>query len=335
MSPSVTVVVPAYNYGRYLPDALESVLSQTLQDWECVVVDDGSTDDTPAVVAAYVARDSRFRYLRQANGGPAAARNHALRTSSGNYVQLLDADDRLAPEKLRIHASFLDANPDVDLVYSLATFFRTEEPHRILHSLHGHLSRPLLQKVNDAGEALERLQEFNITPPVGVLFRRSVTDRVGLFNEASRGCEDWDFWLRCAIAGCRFRFLPSEQGLAYIRTHDASISHSAEGMVRALIGAARTFHEMPAARHWTDGMLPRVYEMAVGVDEILNGRRAPGVRRIWRAARQARSTLTRLRWFAYAFAGSVLPRRAFYWLVTRPMPERGLEILRWMKGERR
>jgi glycosyltransferase involved in cell wall biosynthesis len=332
VSARITVVVPAYNYAHYLPDALDSVLAQTVSDWECVIVDDGSTDDTAAVAAAYVARDSRFRYLLQDNAGPAAARNNALRNSTGRYIQLLDADDRLAPRKLETHGRFLDERPDADLVYSMATFFRTEEPHRVLHSMYGRLSRPLLQKVYGAEEALEKLQEFNITPPVAVLFRRTVIERVGFFNESSRGCEDWDFWLRCAIAGAAIVYLPSDEPAGFIRTHDASISHSSAGMMRALVGAARTFQDMPAAHQWSGPMLPRVYEMAIGIDDVLSGRRAAGVRRIWRASRAARASLTRIRWGVYAATGLVLPRRAFHWFVTRPMPEWGLELVRRLKG---
>ena len=92
----VDVIVPCYNYARFLPEALESVLAQTHQDWECIVVDDGSTDDTYEVARRFGERDARIRAVRQDNAGPAAARNHALRLGSGEYVQLLDADDKLA-----------------------------------------------------------------------------------------------------------------------------------------------------------------------------------------------------------------------------------------------
>lgn len=330
-APRVSVIVPAYNYGAYLADAAESVLAQTLSDWECIIVDDGSTDDTEEVARRYTARDARFRYVRQQNAGPAAARNNALRLSRGTYIQLLDADDKLAPAKLELHATFLDSHPDVDVVYSLATYFRTEEPEKVLYSLHGHLSRPLMQKVTSREQALARLQEFNIMPADAVLFRRRVVDRVGVFNEASRGCEDWDFWLRCAIAGCEFRYVEASSSTAFVRTHPSSVSKSSDGMLRALVGAARTFHLMPAAQQWPGTRLPRVYEMACGIDDVMHGKRWQGVRRIWYAARSAHSTLTRLRWTVYAAAASLLPRRLFHRVVTWPMPERGLEFLRRLR----
>ncbi|HUP59012.1 MAG TPA: glycosyltransferase [Thermoanaerobaculia bacterium] len=331
----VSVIVPAYNYGRFLPEALDSVLAQTFTAWECVIVDDGSTDDTAAVAQRHVARDARFRYLRQDNRGPSAARNHGIRESWGEYLQFLDADDKLAPGKLALHARFLDEHPDVDLVYGLSTFFRTEEPEKALYSLHGHLSRPLMQKVTGNAEALLKLQEFNITPPAAMFLRRSVIDRAGYFNEASRGCEDWDYWLRCAIAGCEIRYLESGEAVAFMRTHSASASRSSERMMRGLIHSASTFHEMPAGKQWAGATLPAVYEMAMGIDAVEHGRKREGIHRIADAALSAHSSFTRWRWRMYSIAAAVLPRPAFLWLVMLPMPERGLELLRRLQRSRR
>jgi glycosyltransferase involved in cell wall biosynthesis len=330
----VSIVVPAYNYARFLPDALDSVLAQTFADWECLIVDDGSTDETPAVAQRYVARDARFRYVRQDNRGLPAARNLGIRETGGKYLQFLDADDKLAPAKLEIHERFLDQNPGVDLVYSLATFFRTEEPEKVLYSLHGHLSRPNLPKVGGNRDALRRLQQYNLSPPTTMFARRTIVDRAGFFNESARACEDWDYWLRCAIAGCEIRFLDAGMPVAFIRTHRESMSRSSERMIRGLIDAASTFHTTAAARQWTAGSLPAVYEMAMGVDAVEHGRRREGIRRLWTATRAATSSLSRLRWAVYTVAASLLPRRPFVWVVTRPMPERGLELIRWLRPRR-
>jgi glycosyltransferase involved in cell wall biosynthesis len=330
----VSIIIPIYNYGRYLSDALDSVLAQTHSDWECLIVDDGSTDDTPQVVQRYADRDARFRYIRQENRGPAAARNIGMRNSSGTYLQFLDADDKLAPMKLELHARYLNEHPEVDLVYGVATFFRTEEPEKVLYSLHGHLSRPMMQTVGSNAEALRKLQEYNITPPVAILMRRSVIDRVGYLNEASRGTEDWDYWLRCAIAGCEIRYLESET-VGFMRTHSGSASRSTQRMIRALIAAASTFHTTPAAKQWTGATLPAIYEMSLGIDAVEHGRRREGIRRLDAAARAATSSLTRARWRIYTLAARVLPKFAFMWLVMLPMPERGLELIRWLKGRRR
>ncbi len=97
--PAVSVIIPAYNCSVYLPEAIESVLTQTYTDIEIIVVDDGSTDDTPEVVAPYL---DRIRYIRQSNKGLPAARNTGIRASGGEFVALLDGDDSWLPEKLAL-----------------------------------------------------------------------------------------------------------------------------------------------------------------------------------------------------------------------------------------
>jgi glycosyltransferase involved in cell wall biosynthesis len=322
-APGVSVIIPAYNYAQFLGETLKSVVAQTKSDWECVVVDDGSTDNTPDVAREWARRDSRIRYIRQENRGLAAARNSGVRASAGDALQFLDADDRLAPWKLKVQSRFLDERADVDVVYSPTAFFRTSDPNIILQSTHGKLSRPLMQKISGNAEALRKLQMFNIMTVLAPLVRRSVFDRVGGFNVSMRAVEDWDFWLRAAIAGCWFEFLPAGEPSGLIRVHEQSMSRSDERMVRGLIDGAKTF---------SSGPLPLVYEMATGIDDVEHGRRFQGVGHIARAARKATSFLTRARWAAYALSAVVLPRRAFLWVATRPMPERGLELWRKLGG---
>ena len=111
--PRVAVIVPAYNFERFIAEALDSVIAQTYRQWECVVVDDGSTDGTAAVAERYAAADPRIRCLRQPNRGVSSARNLALRSSTAPYVQFLDADDRLVDWKLAEHVRFLDGTPEL------------------------------------------------------------------------------------------------------------------------------------------------------------------------------------------------------------------------------
>ena len=97
--PLVSVIVPTYNYGHFIEETLECLCSQTYPNWECVVIDDGSTDDTAERVARFIERDSRFKFLRQTNARQAAAKNNGLRNSVGQYIQFLDADDLIEPQK--------------------------------------------------------------------------------------------------------------------------------------------------------------------------------------------------------------------------------------------
>ncbi|HYD20693.1 MAG TPA: glycosyltransferase family 2 protein, partial [Flavipsychrobacter sp.] len=117
MQVKVSVIVPCYNYAKYLPFALDSVLAQDMANWECVVVDDGSGDETGRVAREYVHKDARFKYVYQQNRGLSAARNTGVENSLGEYLQFLDADDLIDSAKLSKQAAYLDANGGVDVVY--------------------------------------------------------------------------------------------------------------------------------------------------------------------------------------------------------------------------
>ena len=116
MHPIISVIIPCYNQAKYLPDALNSLLSQSLQEWECVVIDDGSTDNIKEIMLPYLSGDKRIRLISQKNRGLSGARNSGLKNSSGKYLQFLDADDLIEKDKLRSHVSFLESNIDIDLV---------------------------------------------------------------------------------------------------------------------------------------------------------------------------------------------------------------------------
>jgi len=219
---TVSVIIPAFNYGRFIERAVASIQAQSLTDWECVVVDDGSTDDTGDVVAAIAAADPRVRYMRQANSGLSASRNAGLRATTGEFVQLLDADDLIGPHKLERHAALLGSHPDVDLVYGDARYFRDAT---------GDAPReewePLLPAVSGSGEPLlAALVQDNIMVVQAPVVRRSLLERVGGFDPALRKLEDWDCWLRCALAGASFLHDggPDPDGLSYVRVHGTSLS---------------------------------------------------------------------------------------------------------------
>jgi glycosyltransferase involved in cell wall biosynthesis len=320
--PLVSVIVPAYNYARYLHDALASVCGQICQAWECIVVDDGSTDDTAAVVRRWMESDARFRLVQHSmNEGLPAARNSGVAASRGECLQFLDADDRLLPEKLARHVRFLDEHPECGVVYSEAGFFRDGELERLMPSMHGTLSRSLMARVH--GDAWDKLQHYNIMPVASAMLRRAAFTP---FNEAcTAGYEDWDFWLRCAAAGVRFDFDGGDDPLVAIRVHGASESRNTLGMVRGLIAAAKG---------WPHTRLPLIYDVALGVDAVLHGDRRGGSARIAAAAARATEPLTAKRWRAYALAARLLPRGAFLRLFAWPMPEWPLELYRRLRGRR-
>ena len=139
--PKVSVIIPAYNASEYLSQTLESVLVQTYSDFEIILVDDGSTDETDQVIAKY---SSHLNLIQQENKGLSAARNAGLNMAIGEYLVFLDADDLLTPRKLAIQAAFLDQNPGIGIVYSDGFLFTNKpngEEERLLFSKSVYLFR--------------------------------------------------------------------------------------------------------------------------------------------------------------------------------------------------
>ena len=188
--PLVTIAVPCYNQAQYLAEALNSVLAQTYQNWECVIANDGSTDNTEEVVKSYMAKDSRFKYVQQENQGPSAARNVAIRYSSGKYILPLDADDTIYPDYTSAAINVLEADNHVKIVYSEA-------------------------EISWIIKSKWQLEEYDYTRLliknmifVTSFFRRADFERVNKYDESIRAFEDWDLWIRILADGGRVVKLP-------------------------------------------------------------------------------------------------------------------------------
>lgn len=188
-APAVSVVIGAYNAARWIGAAVESVLRQTWDDFELIVVDDGSTDDTAGIAEGFGAA---VRLIRKANGGSATARNAGIRAAQGRYVAFLDADDLWLPQKLEQQMRLLREKPDGAWSYTDAYFFDAETG--------ATLRQAGRQRALPAGDVLEKLLMHNFIPFSSAVVRRDVFDAVGLFDESAlhRISEDWDFWLRAA-----------------------------------------------------------------------------------------------------------------------------------------
>ncbi|HEY7532900.1 MAG TPA: glycosyltransferase family A protein, partial [Nitrospiraceae bacterium] len=124
-----SVLVPTYNHAKFLPAALESLLAQTFPDWEAIVVDDGSTDNTRDVLSSYASRDSRIRPIHKENGGVASALNVGIRAARGQWICWLSSDDFFEPDKLRIHMRAIREYPDVKFFFT--NFFHYHENTRL------------------------------------------------------------------------------------------------------------------------------------------------------------------------------------------------------------
>ena len=229
----VSIIVPAYDCAHLIGETLNSVRTQSLVDWECLVIDDGSRDDTPNVVRDFVARDRRIRYFRQKNRRQASARNLGLKHARGEYIQFLDADDLIESHKLERQATYLDEHPEVDIVYGRARYFRDDEASLSWDPLSPD-DRPPMPEISGQGrEVLELLIQHNIVVVNAPLLRRKVIETIGLFDERLPPAEDWDYWLRCALQGLRFQFAGLPDTLALVRAHQQSSSQNRLPMLRA------------------------------------------------------------------------------------------------------
>jgi glycosyltransferase involved in cell wall biosynthesis len=186
---SVSVVIPTYNRRALLQLTLNSVLAQTFDDFEVVVVNDGSSDDTAAMLQPLVDA-GRLRVVDQPNGGPASARNRGINEALGEYIALLDDDDLWPPDKLAWQVDALRRNPDAVLVYGFMQSFGLERPFRWPppDGPAGSVRRAFLRKnwIRSPGQAL---------------IRRSALHTVGGFDASVLGADDWDLYLRLAEVG--------------------------------------------------------------------------------------------------------------------------------------
>lgn len=174
----VSIIVPCYKQAIYLDEALQSVLAQKYSNWECIIINDGSPDNTEELALTYCKNDPRFFYLSKKNGGLSAARNSGIQSSNGKYILPLDADDKISPDYLNQAIPILDEDDIVRLVYSKASYF-------------GAINGEWKMKPY----SFDALLRFNMIF-CSAVFRRVDFDKTNGYNpNMKKGLEDWDFWL--------------------------------------------------------------------------------------------------------------------------------------------
>lgn len=177
-SPLISVIIPCYNQGRFLSDTLDSVLAQTYENWEAIIVNDGSTDNTSEVADQYCAKDQRFKYIYQPNAGLSAARNTGVSNSNGIYILPLDSDDKIAPRYMELAIEAFIANNKLKVVYCRAALFGIKK---------GEWKLPKF--------SIERMLGRNCIF-CSAFYKREDFDKIGGYNTNMKyGFEDWDFWL--------------------------------------------------------------------------------------------------------------------------------------------
>lgn len=203
MRPKVSIIIPCYNQAAFLPKATASLQAQTLADWECVIVNDGSRDNTAEVANNIALTEPRVRLIQQANGGSAAARDAGIRQAQGDYIQFLDADDTIAPEKLRIQTSLMDSK-GLDISY---TAFCSETNGRHTPKRSVRLNMPTLLVSWGLGASV---------PIHSFLYRTDFIRRNRLTpKNMCRVNEDWEWHIACFGLQATQAVIPDYCGAIY------------------------------------------------------------------------------------------------------------------------
>lgn len=297
-APRISILIPAYNAAQTLAQTLASIRAQTCADWEVVVIDDGSSDDTAAVAQAQ--GDARVRCIRQANGGISVARNRSCDEARGEYLAFIDADDLARPERLAVQMRFLDEHPDVDLCFSDFRAFDAQGP---LADDFPAQYYPVLQRPDYAWSRLMPRQERwspegrgeasvtvhigapyralahgNFIHPPTVMMRRTLWARTGPFDTTMRSVTEWEWFVRAARQA-RFAYLDCVL-LDYRRhpgqiTGPAHVAHIAADIVTAcerICAADPALHA--ADRAWFDRDLSQFHWTLANVEANRNAHQA-------------------------------------------------------------
>ena len=234
MEAKVSVIIPCYNQARFLKDAVDSIISQTHANWECIIINDGSTDNTEEIARQLIGHDDRFIYKKQFNKGLPGARNSGLEISSGEFIQFLDADDALHPQKLEKHLALITqtglSKDDTIVSYSEYSY---GDHNDIYQTCPATINCRFLTDQPLKEIILNWENKFSITPN-SYFFSANIFFAKGIrFDELITTCEDIDCWIRIFQLKPYILFLPEK--LAYYRNTPGSISKNMDKVWKGYI----------------------------------------------------------------------------------------------------
>ncbi|MCF8321924.1 MAG: glycosyltransferase family 2 protein [Flavobacterium sp.] len=202
----VSIIVPCYNQAIYLDETLQSVLDQTYTNWECIIVNDGSPDDTEKVTKQWCGKDSRFIYIHKQNGGLSSARNYGIQAAKGKFILTLDADDKYAPTFIEKALVILNGNNDIGIVSSWIIRFKDSKDICLIKP-NGIVLQDFLFQNSANGTSL---------------FKKECWEQVGGYDEKMKwGYEDWEFYIRVCQLGWKMHVI--QEPLFFYRQHDISM----------------------------------------------------------------------------------------------------------------
>lgn len=188
----ISIIVPCYNQAQYLDECLQSVINQTYNEWECIIVNDGSPDNTEQKAKEWVAKDNRFKYHYKINGGLSSARNLGIHKAVGTYILPLDADDKISNNFLEICLSEFLKDNGTDLVYGQLIKFGSKNQKCVVEPF-----------------TYQKLLEYNLFS-CSSMYKIQDAKKIGLYDENLKtGLEDWDFWIRLLNENSNVKYNPS------------------------------------------------------------------------------------------------------------------------------
>ena len=236
--PRVSVVIATYNRSGLLRETVDSILSQAFQDFELIVVDDGSTDDTSDVLAFY---KNRIQYIRQENRGPSAARNLGVRHSKAEWISFLDSDDLCLPQHLQTLYGYVQAHPDCGMVFANGKYLGGPE-----HNRDAIIPKAKSRSLAEGGVQLGDLFDKSIVRLQAALLSRRVYDEIGGHDESLRVCMDLDLSFRLAIRGAVAYI---DEAVFLYRKHEGNIGKNEELRLTENIRVIqKLLNDYPAAR---------------------------------------------------------------------------------------
>lgn len=305
----VSVIIPAYNSEKYISDAINSVLSQTYQDHEVIVVNDGSKDNTERIIKPYL---KRITYLYQDNKGSAEARNTGIKASKGEYIAFLDSDDVWSPEKLSLQVKFLNDHPDFDLVYG---DYGTFGENGVIDE-----NFPLTRKFPRPDGYI--FQDLFLRPLIftsTVMLQKKVLEEVGLFDEQFVNGQDYDLWLRIASKH-KIGYVPKV--IAMYRQHQESAIHK------------RSYPDKP----WEIRVIEKALEMfpeetkKVPVSKLKERLARPYVTLAYKSFYEANYSASRKYFRKYLSLSPFSSRAIIYYLMSCIFPDLILRTIRSIKN---
>lgn len=230
----ISVIIPSYNYGHLIADTINSILKQSYSDFEVIVINDGSKDNTEEIVNAIAAMDNRVSCHSFPNTGLGASRNRGLEIAKGDFIQFLDADDLLEPLKFEEQLKLFAQYPEVDVVYGSVRYFIKDpaDPNDRLLTYWGKNEEWMPKVAGNGRSFLSQVLKGNFSHLSSPLFRRSIVNKVGVFDNDVSAVADYHFLLRCVIADAVFHYHDTPGTYSLVRWHPDNMSKDPSYMRR-------------------------------------------------------------------------------------------------------